>query len=62
MLEQWHKEQCKCCGGLGTQKNKDGLTVLCPCCGGSGQRNVSNMENLPPGVYCMSGSNCNSSR
>lgn len=53
MLEQWHKETCKCCHGTGTQYNKiTGLTIYCPCCGGSGQRNVSNYEGLAPGVYC----------
>jgi DnaJ-class molecular chaperone len=55
MIQTWHKERCKCCGGRGTQHNtQTGLTVMCPCCGGSGQRNVSNMDNLPPGVYCCS--------
>ena len=57
MIEQWHKETCKCCHGMGTQQNKiTGLTILCPCCGGSGQRNVSNMEGLPPGSYSMTSS------
>jgi len=38
--------------GTGIQTNKEGLKVKCPECRGTGQRNVSNMDNLPPGVYC----------
>jgi hypothetical protein len=31
---------CKCCGGRGTQFNhKTGLTVHCPCCLGTGKEN-----------------------
>ena len=52
MLETWHKESCKCCGGTGVQTKNDSIRINCPACNGSGQRNVSNMENLPPGVYC----------
>jgi hypothetical protein len=52
MLETWHKEPCKCCGGTGIQARNDGIIITCPCCGGSGQRNISNMKNLPPGIYC----------
>jgi hypothetical protein len=30
-------EQCRCCGGTGTQLNiMTGLLVRCPCCGGTG--------------------------
>ena len=29
---------CKCCGGCGTQRNRQtGLIVHCPCCGGTGK-------------------------
>jgi len=28
---------CKCCGGTGTQINKDGIRIKCPCCNGTGQ-------------------------
>jgi len=52
MLEQYHEEGCKCCGGFGTQVNKDGIKILCSTCNGTGKRWVSNMDNLPPGVYC----------
>ena len=52
MIEQWHQETCKFCNGTGTQTNKDGLNIKCPECGGTGQRNVSNFDNLPPGAYC----------
>jgi DnaJ-class molecular chaperone len=53
MVEVWSKETCKCCGGSGVQTGYDGIRRLCPTCNGTGQRNVSNMENLPPGIYCM---------
>jgi DnaJ-class molecular chaperone len=50
MIEQWHRETCKFCNGTGIQVNKDGIRIKCPECGGTGQRNVSNCDNLPPGL------------
>ena len=52
MLQTWHKEPCKFCGSSGVQVNNEGLKVECPPCDGTGQRNVSNYDNLPPGTYC----------
>lgn len=31
---------CKCCGGTGTQKNNEGIYVICPCCNGTGFWNL----------------------
>ena len=53
MIQTWSKELCKFCNGTGVQINKDGLKVKCPECNGTGQRNVSNYDNLPPGTYCL---------
>ena len=54
MYQQHWKETCPACGGTGIQRNKDGLNVNCPVCGGTGRRWRSNMDDLPPGVYCHS--------
>ena len=27
---------CKCCFGIGTQVQNDGIRIICPCCGGTG--------------------------
>jgi len=29
---------CPACRGLGYQKNKDGINVICPVCGGTGKK------------------------
>lgn len=52
MIQTWSKERCKFCGGTGIQTNNEGLKVKCPECNGTGERNISNYDNLPPGVYC----------
>lgn len=53
MIETRRTETCPGCMGSGVQTKNDGLRVNCPICGGSGKRHRSNMEDLPPGVYCM---------
>lgn len=52
MIQTWYKVTCKFCGGTGIQKNNEGINIKCPECNGTGQRNVSNFDNLSPGVYC----------
>lgn len=53
MYETFHEEVCKACLGSGIQNNRlTGMNELCPVCHGRGKRHVSNMEGLPPGVYC----------
>ena len=53
MIQQSHQEPCKFCDSTGIQTNKEGLKVKCPECGGTGQRWVSNYDNIPPGtVVC----------
>ncbi len=55
MIEMFHEEHCKACGGTGIQHNtQTGMNELCPVCFGKGKRQVSNMEGLPPGTYCLS--------
>ena len=55
MIEYFHDEVCKACGGTGIQYNSNmGVNIICPVCYGRGKRQVSNMEGLPPGTYCYS--------
>jgi DnaJ-class molecular chaperone len=55
MLETWHRQSCKCCGGTGTQTRNDGIVIACPMCNGKGYEWVSNFHDLPPGTYWYSG-------
>ena len=52
MTPVYSQETCKACGGSGIQTRNDGIRIKCPVCGGTGIQWVSNMDNLPPGVYC----------
>ena len=51
MQDQYHKETCKCCAGLGVQILISSEKINCKVCNGKGWRWVSVFEELPPGTY-----------
>lgn len=49
MIIRSEPRTCHGCHGIGVQRDKDGLFVLCPICAGSGTALISTGPKLPPG-------------
>lgn len=52
MVPTYSQSPCRACNGSGFQTNRDGIKVKCPVCNGTGIEWTSNMDNLPPGIWC----------